>query len=229
VAKIASARFGLREQRKQEKRQRIRSAVRVLFTKHGFETATLRQIAKRAHVALGTLFNYAQDKRDLVFLIFNEELSSVADVALQAAETQNTLLDQMMALCRPHYEFFARNPVLSRILLKNMTFYSEGKQAAEYHRNRTRLLNAIEQIVRNAQQDGQIRSDEDAALIARHLFLVFAGAVRWWISGRKPNPREGLAELKSFFLLQITGLRPASQAVKIARSPRRIEKTSAAL
>ncbi len=48
--------------------------------------ATLRQIATRAHVALGTLFNYAQDKRDLVFLIFNEELSPLTDEALRAAQ-----------------------------------------------------------------------------------------------------------------------------------------------
>src|ERR1700727_1589740 len=126
VDDLASMKIGLREQRKQEKRQRIRSAVRILFSKHGFETATLRQIAQHAHVALGTLFNYAQDKRDLVFLIFNEELATVADEALEASQTQRTLVDQMMALCRPHYEFFAKNPVLSRILLKNMTFYSEG-------------------------------------------------------------------------------------------------------
>ena len=32
--------------------------------------------------------------------------------------------------------FLRKNPALSRILLKNMTFYSEGKQAAEYLRNR---------------------------------------------------------------------------------------------
>jgi AcrR family transcriptional regulator len=229
VADSAFMKIGLREQRKQEKRQRIRSAVRVLFSKHGFETATLRQIAKRAHVALGTLFNYAQDKRDLVFLIFNEELAAVADVALQAAHTQNTLLEQMMALCRPHYEFFAKNPTLSRILLKNMTFYSEGKQAAEYHRNRSRLLNGIEEMVRSAQQEGQIRSDEDAALIARHLFLVFAGAVRWWISGRNPNPREGLDELRRFFVLQISGLRPATAISKTAKSPERLRKSSTAL
>ena len=69
-----STELGLREQHKLEKRQRIRAAVRELFSRHGYETATLRQIAKHAHVALGTLFNYAQDKRDLVFLIFNEEL-----------------------------------------------------------------------------------------------------------------------------------------------------------
>ena len=44
----------------------------------------MRQIAKRAHVGLGTLFNYAEDERDLVFLIFNEELNAVVGDELSA-------------------------------------------------------------------------------------------------------------------------------------------------
>jgi len=218
-----SAKLGLREQHKLEKRQRIRAAVRELFTRHGYETATLRQIAKRAHVGLGTLFNYAQDKRDLVFLIFNEELAAINEKALKAAQTQERLLDQLMGLCQPHYEFFAKNPALSRILLKNMTFYSEGKQAAEYLRNRSRLLSGIEEVVKAAQRDRQIRSDEDATLIARHIFLVFAGALRWWIAGRRPNPREGLADLKRLFELQINGLNPSR--AQGTRSAKRIHGT----
>jgi AcrR family transcriptional regulator len=206
----APAELGLREQHKLEKRQRIRAAVRELFSRHGYETATLRQIAKRAHVGLGTLFNYAQDKRDLVFLIFNEELAAVTDEALKATKTQKRLPGQLIGLCRPHYRFFAKNPALSRILLKDMTFYSEGKQAAEFHRIRGRLLSGIEEVVRTAQQDGQIGSNEDATLIARHIFLVFAGALRWWIASRRPNPRQGLADLKRLFELQISGLRAAS-------------------
>jgi AcrR family transcriptional regulator len=197
---------GLRERHKLEKRQRIRAAVRQLFSKHGYETATLRQIAKRAHVGLGTLFNYAQDKRDLVFLIFNEELSAVTDEALRAAQTQRRLLGKLIGLCQPHYKFFGKDPALSRILLKDMTFYSEGKQAAEYHRIRRRLLLGIEEAVKSAQREREIRSREDAALIARHIFLVFAGALRWWIASRKPNPREGLADLKRLFELQVNGL-----------------------
>ena len=218
-----SKKLGLREQNKLEKRQRIRAAVRQLFSKHGYETATLRQIAKRAHVGLGTLFNYAQDKRDLVFLIFNEELGMVADEALEAAQTQHRFLEQLMGLCQPHYEFFAKNPVLSRILLKNMTFYSEGKQAAEYLRNRSRLLSGIEHLVRTAQQEHQIRSDEKAEFIARHFFLVFAGALRWWIAGQRPDPREGLADLKRLFELQICGLRAEPKGIK--SSPKRIPIT----
>ncbi|HLJ22657.1 MAG TPA: TetR/AcrR family transcriptional regulator [Candidatus Acidoferrales bacterium] len=198
---------GLRELNKLEKRQRIRAAVRELFSRHGYETATLRQIAKRAHVGLGTLFNYAQDKQDLVFLVFNEELAAVTTEALNAARVPRRVLDQLLALSRQHYRFFAKNPVLSRILLKELTFYSEGKQAAEFQRIRGRLLAGIEEVVRTAQREKQIRSDEDAALIARHIFLVFAGALRWWIAGRRPDPAKGLADLKRLLELQIGGLR----------------------
>lgn len=216
-----SPELGLRERHKLEKRQRIRSAVRALFSRHGYETATLRQIAMRAHVGLGTLFNYAQDKRDLIFLIFNEELSGVADEALAAMRAQKHLLAKLMGLCRPHYEFFAGNPVLSRILLKDMTFYSEGKQAAEFQRIRARLLSGIQETVTGAQRNGQIRSDEDSSLIARHIFLVFAGALRWWIAGRKPNPREGMADLKRLFELQISGLGSAKRRATLSTRRKR--------
>ena len=196
--------------------------MRELFSRHGYETATLRQIAKRAHVGLGTLFNYAQDKRDLVFLIFNEELAHVTDEALRAARAQERLLDKLLGLCKPHYKFFAKDPALSRILLRDMSFYSEGRQAAEFHRIRGRLLSGIEGVVYAAQQNNQVRSDASAALIARHIFLVFAGALRWWIASRRPDPVKGLADLKRLFELQLNGIlsTPQRRASVIGRSHR---------
>jgi hypothetical protein len=108
--------LGLRERNKFQKRQRIRAAARELFSKRGYDAATLRQIAHRAHVGLGTLFNYAQDKRDLVFLIFNEELSAVTDAALKMTEPSQPLLDQLLAISKCHYDYFAKDPPLSRIM-----------------------------------------------------------------------------------------------------------------
>lgn len=206
------AELGLREQHKLEKRQRIRAAAGELFSRHGYETATLRQIAKRAHVGLGTLFNYAQDKRDLVFLIFNEELTTVTDEALRAARSRTDLLEQVLGVCRPHYRFFSRTPPLSRILLKDMAFYSEGKQAAEFLQIRGRLLAGLEEIVTAAQQNGQIMTDEEPRRIAQSFFFLFAGALRWWIAGAKPDPEKGLAELKRLLELQIEGLSPSPPA-----------------
>jgi AcrR family transcriptional regulator len=59
-------RSGRRERKKFETRERIRAAAATLLARHGYGAATMRQIARRAHVALGTLFNYAEDKRDRV-------------------------------------------------------------------------------------------------------------------------------------------------------------------
>jgi AcrR family transcriptional regulator len=200
--------LGLREQNKVEKSQRIRIAARELFSKHGYESATLRQIAKRAHVGLGTVFNYAQDKRDLVFLIFNEELAAVTDQALRATHSHRSLLDELVGIYKPHYEYFSKNPALSRILLKELTFYSEGKQAATFQEIRERLISGIENAVQTAQQEGRIRSGAEARFVARHIFFVCSGAIRWWIASLRPDPKEGLADLKRLLELQIDGLDP---------------------
>ena len=90
----------LRERKKLQTRERIRAAAAELFTRHGYGAATMRQIAKRAHVGLGTLFNYAEDKRDLVFLIFNEELNAITDVALAAPRAGQPLTEQLLAVFR---------------------------------------------------------------------------------------------------------------------------------
>jgi AcrR family transcriptional regulator len=208
--KVTFSSLGLREQNKLDKRQRIRAAARELFSKHGYESATLRQIARRAHVGLGTLFNYAQDKRDLVFLIFNEELAAVTEQALKAADSSSRLVDQLTAIYKPHYQYFSENPPLSRILLKELTFYSEGKQAATFHEIRERLISGIEKIVWAAQREQRIRSREDPATVARHIFFVCSGAIRWWIARLNPSPRDGLADLRRLLELEVNGLQPVS-------------------
>jgi AcrR family transcriptional regulator len=216
---VQPSELGLREQNKLEKRQRIRMAARELFSKHGYDSATLRQIARRAHVGLGTLFNYAHDKRDLVFLIFNEELAEVTDEALRAAQAHQALLDQLMDIYKPHYKYFSKHPALSRILLKELTFYSEGKQAAAFQEIRGRLISGIETAVRTAQQERHIHCKEEAAIVARQIFFISSGALRWWIASARPEPRKGLAELRRLLALQLHGLQPA---VGLHRSPRKL-------
>lgn len=177
-----------------------------LFARHGYGAATMRQIADRAHVGLGTLFNYAQDKRDLVFLIFNEELNAVTDVALAAPRPRQPLAGQLLAVFRVHYRWLASKPELARILLQELTFYSCGKQAATFLGIRKRLIGGIEALVRQAQGSRKIRSSENAAVIARHIFFVYSASLRWWIAAAKPDPEKGVADLRRLLKLQIEGL-----------------------
>ena len=202
---------GLREMKKSDKRQRIRAAARELFSKLGYEAATLRQIARRAHVGLGTLFNYADDKRDLIFLIFNEELDALAVRATEAAQSVDAIVDQLAAFFRVYYRELGRELNLSRILLQELTFYSHGKQAAEFQNHRQRLVGRIEELIRTAQARGQIRTDRNTELVARYIFFVYSSAIRWWIGGTRPDPDDGIKQFRELLSLQMQGLAPVGR------------------
>jgi len=206
-AKRAAARpISLREQNKRDKLLRIRAAARVLFRRHGYSAATMRQIAHRAHVGLGTLFSYADDKRDLVFLIFNEELDALTDRALAAPRPGTPLVDQLMAVFKCHYEQFAEHPALSRLALQELTFYSAGKQAKAFHAIRGRLITGIERLVAQAQEAGRIKRTPDAKAIARQIFFLYSAALRWWIAAPAPRVSSGVADLRRVLALQMEGL-----------------------
>jgi AcrR family transcriptional regulator len=198
----------VRERKKLETRERIRAAAAELFTRRGYGAATMRQIAKRAHVGLGTLFNYAEDKRDLVFLIFNEELNAITDVALAAPRPGQRLVDQLMAVFRVHYRWLGSNPDLARILLQELTFYSSGKQASTFLGIRKRLIDGIEQLINQAQESRKIAAREKPEVIARHIFFVYSASLRWWIAAPRPDPEKGVAELRRLLNLQFDGLNP---------------------
>jgi len=199
VAVHAAAGVGRRERKKLETRERIRAAAAELFTRHGYGAATMRQIAQRAHVGLGTLFNYAADKRDLVFLIFNEELNAMTDVALAAPRAGRPLLEQLVAVFRVHYRWLGAKPALARILLQELTFYSSGKQAATFQGIRRRLIDGIEQLVRRARRF----HEKDAELVARHIFFVYSASLRWWIAAPRPDPAKGVADLRRLLKLVV--------------------------
>jgi AcrR family transcriptional regulator len=202
--------MGLREQNKLDKLQRIKAAAKDLFAQLGFDAATTRAIARHARVGLGTLFNYADDKRDLVFLIFIEELDRITDRAFSSVDSRRPLLDQLITAFAFFYREFGANPILSRILLQELTFYSQGRLAADFQNSRERTVGFIERLVANAQRDKHIRGDIDAGFIALSVFFIYAGAVRWWIADDKPTAKTGIAELKRLLQLHITGLAPAT-------------------
>ena len=122
-------------------------------------------------MGIGTLFNYAEDKRDLVFLIFNDELAALTAAALHEAQPDVALAEQVIAVFGLHYRYFAANPVLSRILLQELTFYSTGKQAEAFLRIRQRLIDGIEQLVQTAQRERRILS-QGAGRLHRAPFLL---------------------------------------------------------
>src|ERR1700693_4469261 len=73
---------GRRELQKQERERRILSAARRLFDRNGYAKASMEDVAERAGLAVGTLYNYFHSKDDLLLAIMRRE----ADRLLRISE-----------------------------------------------------------------------------------------------------------------------------------------------
>jgi AcrR family transcriptional regulator len=209
---LAASGLGQRERNKLEKRNRIKTAVRALIETKGFDEMTTREIARAAEVGLGTLFSYATNKRDLLFLVFNDEQDRLLDAAYREIDAERPLLEQLIAAFRPFYEFFAAEPTFARYLLRELIFYESGAQAQRFQQGRRRIVTRIEQLVAAAQKRGRIATTEDARTVARLIFAVYQAEIRRWLLEANPRPKPGLEALRRVLTLVAGGLEPAAEA-----------------
>jgi AcrR family transcriptional regulator len=220
VSLAQEATQGKREQKKLDKIRRIKQAAAELFAKKGFDAATTHDIARRARVGKGTLFLYARDKRDLVFLIFNDEIRRISNTAFAQAKPDMPLLEQLVSVGAAIYKGFSRNVPLSRILLAELFFY-RGKLAKEFYADRQRVMEGYERLLSEAQSSGKLRSEVDPKPAAKHTFILISGALRIWLGDEKPTLTQGVADLRELLGISLRGLSTTSVALgPIGTSPR---------
>jgi len=204
---VAAARAGRRELNKQDKLRRITDAARKLFIANGYDEASTREIAVKAGVALGTLFLYAANKRDLLFLVVNDELEEVADKATAALRSDVSLIKNLIAAFRPLYEFFGHEPKLSRLTLREMMFYESGLQAKRFIHIRQKMIELCKEMVRIAQLRNEIQIGNRYRKAGEILFAVFQIEIRKWLAAaRRPTVETGLRDLEESLQIVIAGL-----------------------
>lgn len=195
-----------RARNKADKLRRIKEAAYALFAEKGYDQTTTREIASRAGVALGTIFTYASDKRDLLFLIFNDRQDELRRVSFAAIPENASFVDQLEALFTPFYYHFAAEPDFTRYLLRELTFFTDGIQAPRFQEGRLSIVKRIQELVEDAVADGRLVPGQSSQRIAEMIFGLYQSELRRWLSGDNPAVTEGLADLRQVFDILIAGL-----------------------
>jgi AcrR family transcriptional regulator len=199
---------GLRDIQKRERLERIKRAARELFLEKGYDRTTLRMIGKRAKLGAGTILRYVEDKRALLYLLFNEDHQGVTERALKATTSGTGFLDQNIEGFRPYYRYFGKHPELARAILREATFYKpkwpSGTSAGEAaHRSIAR----IRHIVEAARERGELTTDADDETIALLIFEIYQMEARRWLAGNRLDVETGLQDLRRVLAILLRGLR----------------------
>ena len=199
-----------REKNKGERRKKILRAAFKMFAENGFDETTTREIAKRAGVAVGTIFLYAQDKVDLLLLSINDELDHLTDSVLETIDANLPLVEQISQFFRPRYVVWSRHPKLSRAAAREMaTIYSPDEPSKERARGLARRAHTVERlrdILRRSAKKGELRPDLDIDAAAQILYDIFLIELRFWLASETPKVDEGIEKYRYLVGLILSGL-----------------------
>ncbi|WP_176442639.1 TetR/AcrR family transcriptional regulator [Noviherbaspirillum humi] len=209
---------GLRERSKLEKRRRIKEAAREVFIEKGYEAATTREIAALADVAIGTLFVYAKDKRDLLMLIINDDLDAINDTVMKSVAKKGSLLDQLTEFFRKRYAYWAKELRLARPALQETFDFiaprSEmGAETARFYARRPKIVALLTEIIKAKQDAGKIAKNDSPEAIANLMMTIYLTENRRWLNEEKPTVEPGIARLRSLLSLAMRGIGPAPEEV----------------
>lgn len=198
--------ISLRERKKQDKLARIEKAARQLFSEHGYENTTTRAIAKKAGIGVGTLFVYFPEKRDLVFHLFSSDVRAVKDEAF-ANLPDGSLVDRLMSVFERYFDYYAKDPNLSRVFVREMGFASE-QDRTQTNSLALELLTALGGLISEAQRTGEVDRSVNSLVAAYHVFSAYTAALLGWLGGAIPVRENQLAMLRSGLELLYRGLEP---------------------
>lgn len=79
------------QKRSREKRARLKTAALSLFGEKGYESTSIEDVARRAKLPVGTVYQHFRSKRQLLLVLMDELLAGLSQLSLQPASGPNPL------------------------------------------------------------------------------------------------------------------------------------------
>ena len=168
-----------RSQQKEATRMLILETAKRQFSELWFAKTTIRIIAKEAGIAVGTLFVHFPDKSALLAATLHEIITQHTQEAFETVPASAPILHKLLHLARHLYSYYAEDPALSRILLKEVLFMS-GEWGAAHNQQAQEFIVAVTALLQTAQSDGELPGNVNCITLAvgffaHYLFVLITG------------------------------------------------------
>jgi AcrR family transcriptional regulator len=173
---------------KEETRQRIVAAAVEHFKEWGFEAATTREIARRAGIAAGTLFNYFPSKEAIVSALAAESLGGADDDFLKRKRPEASLQEDLFLYIAAGLRRLKRHRAYVHILIQGaLSPHAMTGVANEVNDIRLNHLQRVQEILASHELS------EVSAVAMQLYWTLYLGILSFWTRDRSPKQEDSLA------------------------------------
>jgi AcrR family transcriptional regulator len=168
-----------REREKSETRDKILEAARELFSEHGYEGVSMRQVAEKIEYSPTAIYVHFSDKEDLFHELCNEDFARLA-AEFQAMPLSQDPVERIKQIGRSYVEFGIRHPNHYKLMF--MTSHPLGELNEEDQEIKGNpevdAYALLMHTVKQAMDEGFFRNDVvDPDLVAQTLWSAVHGVI----------------------------------------------------
>jgi AcrR family transcriptional regulator len=164
---------GARQQRKEATRARVLAAARGLFDEVGYEAATIRMVAQRAGVSVGSVFTTFIGKAHLLSQVMADRVEALqAELELVIPHLRGTAVDRLRSIMAVHYGFETRHLRLFVAYIAASYDWPNDGGVSPLGRN-ARFRSMLAQALIQGVERGEVRPDVDTELFIDTLLAAY--------------------------------------------------------
>ena len=164
---------GLRAKQKADKIRRILEAATTLFREQGYDSARIEDIAEMAEVSVGTLYNYYQNKGDILVATVAMEVTEVLEAGLRIiANPPLNVSEALRTLIEQYYDhsLFYLSKEMWRTAMAISIQQPETPLSRRYTELDGQLCAQVVQLVQTLQTRGVVLAGIDAQAMGEVFF-----------------------------------------------------------
>ena len=181
-------------------RQKIKAAALYLFSEKGYAATTMRQIARKAGLAPGSLYNHVKRKSDLLLDIHRDFVDEIIEKTKK--KDNQSCEESLQEVFKTFLKAIFENKLSFKILLEQETFLPPAAKK-EVVRNVNLLKEGFQRIIQSGIERGEFR-EVDIKMATFCLFAMCNYTLRW-INPKGPYSYEEMGEI--FFEIFFRGIR----------------------
>ena len=188
-----------RRERKKEKNRRLLIECAVaLFHEKGFTETSIDEITAKADVARGTLYNYFPDKESILVGYFQDRVASASQGLRASLSTAGDIRQQLAVLLDFMHQAIADDLDLAEIYLR---YRLQTPDSGSESFRQSGMEGLVTGIIKEAQEQREIRSDMPASILARNLLFLLATLFTHNAQGDDPDSKNlGAEQIIELFL-----------------------------
>ena len=179
----------------------IREAATQVISHKGYFQTSIHEIAKEAGISVGTIYNYFENKQEILLDIFSEEFEDRKEFYEELSQKDMPLVEGIKEILDRHFSQLESHKELMRVIIQER-FKPGSKLGKKLNQQYGEVIRYVENLVEQALENDQIRNC-DPRVVATALFGAVESVVAYGVLQEEEEQNElfqrAPEELANFF------------------------------